>query len=85
MAIGSTSNPNQPSLPTPPVVVPPALIRAAAELGLNRDCFKDAYVAWHAIYTSTGVDPNDAPRLAAERAISQLTADAAQQRHQLTP
>ena len=67
-----------------PVSVPPALTRAAVELGLEQGRFNDAYVAWHTIYTSTGVDPNDTPRLAAERAISQLRADVAQQ-HQLTP
>ena len=64
--------------------VPLALIRAAVELGLNQDRFKDSYVAWLTIYTSTGVDPNDAPCLAAERAISQLTADVVQHL-QLTP
>ena len=64
--------------------VPPALIRAAVELGSNQDQFKDSYVAWLTIYISTGEDPNDVLRLAAERAISQLTADTAQY-HQLTP
>ena len=64
--------------------VPPALIRAAVELGLNQDQFKDSYVAWHIIDTSTGVDPSDAQCLAAERAISQLTTNAVQY-HQLTP
>ena len=84
MTTGSASNANQPLLPMPPAIAPPALIRAAVELGLNRDCFKDTYVAWHSIYTLTGVDPNVALRLAAERAISQLMTDAPQQ-HQLTP
>ena len=64
--------------------VPPVFIRAAVELGLNQDWLKDSYVAWLTIYTSTGLDPNDALRLAAERAISQLKANAAQH-HQLTP
>ena len=62
----------------------PVLIKAAVELGLHQDRFKDSYVAWLTIYTSTGVDPNDALRLAAERAISQLTANVVQH-HQLTP
>ena len=64
--------------------VPPAFIRAAVELGLNQDWFKDSYVAWLTIYTSTRLDPNNAPHLAAEQAISQLTANAVQH-HQLTP
>ena len=67
-----------------PLTVPPALTRAAVELGLNQHRFKDTYVAWHTIYTSTGVDLNDVPRLAAELAISQLMTDAVQQ-HQFTP
>ena len=84
MTTGSASNANQPLLPMPPVIAPPVLIRVAVELGLNRDCFKDAYVAWHSIYTSTGVDPNDVLCLAAEQAISQLMTNVPQQ-HQLTP
>ena len=64
--------------------VPLALIRAAVELGLNQDWLKDSCVAWLTIYTSTGVDPNDMPRLAAEQAIGQLTADVVQHL-QLTP
>ena len=67
-----------------PMSVPPALIRAVIEIGLDQDRFKDSYVAWLTIYTSTGVDPNDVPGLAAERAISQLMANAVQH-HQLTP
>ena len=58
--------------------VSPALIRAAVELELNQDWFKDSYVTWLTIYTLTRIDPNDVPRLAAERAISQLMADASQ-------
>ena len=64
--------------------VPPALIREAVELGLNQDRFKDSYVAWHTIYTSTRVDPNNALRLAAKLAINQLMTDAAQH-YQFTP
>ena len=64
--------------------VPPALVRAAVELGLNQDQSKDSYVAYPTIYTSTGVDPNDALRLAAEWVISQLMVDTAQYL-QLTP
>ena len=67
-----------------PLSIPPVLTRAAVELGLDQDRFKDAYIAWHTIYTSTGVHPNNVPCLAAEQTISQLLADAVQQ-HQLTP
>ena len=62
----------------------PALITAAMELGLHQNRFKDSYVAWLNIYTSTGVDPIGAPCLAAERAISQLMANVAQH-HQINP
>ena len=54
------------------------------ELGLNQDWFKDSYVAWLTIYTSTGLDSNDALCLAAQRAISQVKGNAVQH-HQLTP
>ena len=64
--------------------VPPVLTRAAVELDFNQDRFKDSYVAWHTIYTSTGVDPSNMLHVAAEWAISQLMTNAAQQ-HQLTP
>ena len=64
--------------------IPLVLIRAAMELGLNQGRFKDSYVAWLTIYTSPRVDPNNTLRLAAERAISQLMADAVQHL-QLTP
>ena len=84
MTTGSTSNPSQQQLLAAPIAVPPALVRVTVELGLNQDRFKDSYVAWLTIYTSTRVDPNNALHLAAERAISQLMANAAQHL-QLTP
>ena len=84
MTTDSTPNPNQQPLLMALLPIPPALTRVAMELGLDQDCFKDAYVAWHTIYTSTKVDPNGVLRQAAEQAISQPMANAAQQR-QLTP